>query len=134
MSVVGVKQPPRPTEVHSIPCSIDHDGPANVNSFFLVEDATPEEMTLSEAPLRAHFRGRFLEGEFVRLPEGCEGVCTSPGCAPMVDGQPLVVDRFHEVRSTFEGATVWQHDRQKGTDDPLHRALAWVELAAAIHD
>ena len=56
----------------------------------------------------------------------------SPGEVP----QELAgnVGKYHEVRGFFESATVWQHDREMGTDDPLHRALAWVELSSAIHD
>jgi hypothetical protein len=83
--------------------------------------------------LRAFFRGRGLEGEAVLLPDGCEGLVLEPGSVPLELAQ-AGVGRFYEVRHTFEAATVWQHDRDPGDDDPMHRALHWVNLAAAIHD
>ena len=77
------------------------------------------------------------------------------------------IGNFYEIRGTFSEATVWQHDRDVGTEDVLHvrwfgslctisscsnypfhffltlpplcllygqRALAWIDLAGAIHD
>lgn len=165
----GVRQPPTPVDVHLLPCSISHDGPAPVSSYFLLEDhhkqnsrdadASQEpspsldrtggvdalepavvsaSSSASEAqtlppPLRAYFRGRGLEGQAVPLPDNCEGLVLSPGAAPLALAQEDI-GRFYEVRHTFDAATVWQHDRDPGTDDPLHRALKWVDLASAIHD
>jgi hypothetical protein len=169
----GVRQPPTPVDVHLLPCSISHDGPAPVSSYFLLEDhqqhnsndadashessSSSDEKGGSEAlafadvsttastddseagalppapPLRAYFRGRGLEGQAVPLPDNCEGLVLTPGAAPL-DLAQADIGRFYEVRHTFNAATVWQHDRDPGSDDPLHRALKWVYLASAIHN
>lgn len=67
------------------------------------------------------------------LPEGCQGLYLGTGTVPF-ESAAAGVSKFHEIRGTFAEATVWQHDRDPGQDDPVHRALNWVELAAAIHD
>jgi hypothetical protein len=43
---LGALRPPnQAARVHALPCSIDHDGPAAVNTYFLCEPAKPGELT-----------------------------------------------------------------------------------------
>lgn len=63
-------------KLHSLPCQIDHNGPARVSSYFHVE---PTEDSLSASNLNINkkyessFRGRSLAGMTVKVPEGYEG-------------------------------------------------------------
>ena len=84
-----------------------------------------------DAPLRARFRGRLLEGRKVKLPEGCFGYNLEESTPP-VDGDQS--KRFLEVRSTFDSVTVWQHDRDPDDNDMMRRALRWIEISKALHD
>ena len=136
-TLIGARSsvPPFKTKVHALPCTIRHDGPAAVTTYFQVQDTgigSGASSAAAAAPLRAHFRGRALEGQQVAFPEGTVGMVLEEASAapPDVDSSK----RFMEIRSTFDGATVWQHDRDPGTDDVVHRTLEWMELAGAIHD
>ena len=67
-SAIGARQAPSAMAIHVLPCSIAHDGPANVSSFFLVEEVGYEEAKTTgsvNGSIRAHFRGRALEGEVI---------------------------------------------------------------------
>ena len=46
-----------------LPCAISHDGPAAISHFFLVEKAPETAGSANTAPMRAHFRGRAIEGQ-----------------------------------------------------------------------
>lgn len=65
----------------------------------------------------------------IKLPEDCEGVCLSAG-----EGFHETDGSFYEIKERFDEAIVWQHDRIEGVDDTVSRALAWIDLAASIHD
>lgn len=77
--LASVRQPTRGARVHALPCSIVHDGPAAVSTYFLpkrvaaggeegqMEAADGEEEKKEEdadgATYEAQFRGRNLKGE-----------------------------------------------------------------------
>jgi hypothetical protein len=134
MTSVGVKRHPRLINVNLLPCSISHDGPANVSSFFVVESDQERSAESDQEHLSAHFRGRLLEGQRIPLPDGNEGLLLNPQCPSMHVEDGHATGRFLEIRGTFDAVNVWVHDRNFGSDDPFQRALAWIELASAIHD
>ena len=56
-SNIVVPGPVQSTSVNALPCTVKHDGPANVSSGFEVEKVG------DSTTFNAHFRGRNLEGE-----------------------------------------------------------------------
>ncbi|KAI9138636.1 ribonuclease H2 non-catalytic subunit-domain-containing protein [Paraphysoderma sedebokerense] len=66
---------------HLLPCNIDHDGPAKVSSYFVVNEAKNETDLLNgesttqhtDKQYEASFRGRHLRGRNVPIPPGYQG-------------------------------------------------------------
>ena len=90
LSLEGV---PDPSTIHQLPCSIDYDGPAAVSTYFRVEDK----------PLRAHFRGRQLDGQRVALPADVQGAILKQGRAAPEDE----IDRLLKVDCQFKEIIYW---------------------------
>ena len=63
----------KPQDVHFLPFRIDYDGPAKVNSYFIVENLTTRDAQADPKTVVAAFRGRRLLGEKLELPAGSSG-------------------------------------------------------------
>jgi len=73
--------------------------------------------------LTASFRGRPLQGREVRMPEGYRG---------------YVVDKALQSRGTaatrgFDKFTYWNWDQIPGEEDPVVKAVQWIDISNAIH-
>ncbi|KAJ8405188.1 hypothetical protein AAFF_G00321790 [Aldrovandia affinis] len=118
-SVVQADKP----QVHLLPCEIEQDGPAEVSRYFTsaVKDRK-HEMSVS-------FRGRGLKGQEVSCPQAYTGLVLKEDHKPTTDQE----DRTVRVSSVFHHFTYWNLETQPTSDDAVVMAMAWPELAEAIH-
>ncbi|KAI1898650.1 hypothetical protein AGOR_G00074560 [Albula goreensis] len=118
----SVDQADRP-QVHLLPCEIEQDGPAEVSCYFTcaVKDRK-HEMSVS-------FRGRGLKGQEVSCPHGYTGLVLKEDHKPTTDQE----DRTVRVSSIFSRFTYWNLETPPNSDDVVVMAMAWPELAKAIH-
>uniref|UniRef100_A0A8C7H6S4 Ribonuclease H2, subunit C n=1 Tax=Oncorhynchus kisutch TaxID=8019 RepID=A0A8C7H6S4_ONCKI len=109
--------------VHLLPCEIEHDGPAEVSQFFTatIKDQKHEK-TVS-------FRGRGLKGQEVSCPQGYTGLVLREVNKSGSDQE----DRTVKVSSVFHKVTYWNLETSPNSDDGIVMAMAWPDLAEAIH-
>ncbi|KAG7464530.1 hypothetical protein MATL_G00166570 [Megalops atlanticus] len=118
-SVAGAEKP----DVHLLPCEIEHDGPAEVTRYFTaaLKDRKHEKSV--------SFRGRGLKGQEVSCPHGYTGLVLRENHKPTSDQE----DRTVRVSSVFHRFTYWNLDTPPTSDDGVVMAMAWPEIAEAIH-
>ncbi|XP_063046827.1 ribonuclease H2 subunit C [Engraulis encrasicolus] len=109
--------------VHLLPCEIEHDGPAEVSSYFTaaIKDRK-HELTVS-------FRGRGFKGQEANCPQGYTGLVLKQVEKPSSDQEDGVV----KVSSVFHNLTYWNLETPPTSDDGVVMAMGWPELAEAIH-
>ncbi|CAM9634830.1 unnamed protein product, partial [Heterosigma akashiwo] len=94
-SIIGVQRVEQTTPnvlIQHLPCKIHHDGPAEIDKYFLPGEESPDEkqhhQAISEdenAQQTAHissFRGRRLKGTDISLPDGVVGVVWKESIIP----------------------------------------------------
>lgn len=109
--------------VHMLPFEVEHNGEANVDQYF-----TPTIQTKNSEML-VSFRGRSLKGEEVTIPKGYVGLVLKEDHKPYSEEE----DRTVRIKSTFSTFTRWNLETSPNPDDSVMMALAWPELAEAIH-
>ncbi|KAG0152044.1 hypothetical protein CROQUDRAFT_650666 [Cronartium quercuum f. sp. fusiforme G11] len=72
------------TELHLMPFSISHHGPAKISTYFLPRPIVPVDQSSSSSQgcLEAAFRGRYIHGTPVSLPERYTGLLLSSSSTP----------------------------------------------------
>ena len=104
------------SKVHLLPCTINYNGPAPIDCYFI-----PEE-SLETKEITSNFRGRKLVGKEVKLPEERHG---------------YILESFNKnkitINSTFQSITVWEHDIQPDTQ-LLLQSLNWFDIADIVSD
>lgn len=75
------------------------------------------------------FRGRALKGQEVSCPHGYTGLVLKEDHKPTSDQE----DRTVRVESVFNRFTYWNLETPPTSDDGVVMAMAWPDLAAAIH-
>ncbi|XP_055594542.1 ribonuclease H2 subunit C [Uranotaenia lowii] len=113
-----------PPKLHYIPASIGGDGPAKVQEYFDSYTAEQEDKTLLNA-----LRGYPLRGKPFTLPEGCKGVIFQETQKPLSADD----ERSFSFAGAFDRFTYWNYDKIPSKNDPLEKALNWMELAAVLH-
>ncbi|XP_051716164.1 ribonuclease H2 subunit C [Ctenopharyngodon idella] len=118
----SLKQADKP-QIHLLPCEIEHDGPAEVFKYFnpTVKERK-QETTVS-------FRGRGLKGQELNCPQGYTGLVLKEVQKPASDQE----DRIVKVSSVFHNFTYWNLETRPTSDDGVVMAMAWPQLAEAIH-
>ncbi|XP_064622765.1 ribonuclease H2 subunit C-like [Lineus longissimus] len=111
-------------DVHLMPCEIEHDGEANVDDYLL-----PTVKDDGNGYLTAAFRGRPLKGEKYILPEGYTGIMTHEPRRPFVEDE----ERTFKISHQFNEFMYWNLDIPPNADDKLRKAMAWIDVAKAIH-
>ncbi|KAJ2807331.1 hypothetical protein H4R20_001324 [Coemansia guatemalensis] len=124
--------------LHLLPCSVDYDGSAKTNSYFV-------PVRKADDTYEANFRGRRLCGRRVVLPETFSGhVLGSVAASQSVERNNAFEEQFSELQCaedlelhTIEGfgeIVVWDHDRVPlASDDEFIGSLAWLDVATSIH-
>ena len=107
-------------EIQSIPCRIDHTGPADVSQYFHREK-------LSNGCEKATFRGRPLDGYSVKLPDGYK-MHLLKETQTAVDGQK----KTFEVHGSTDKVTVWNLDKEPSEKDAVRRAINWLQISEAL--
>ncbi|KJE91942.1 hypothetical protein CAOG_02989 [Capsaspora owczarzaki ATCC 30864] len=109
--------------MHSLPCSIDHNGPANISSYFLVESDTASGVHA------AKFRGRQLAGITAQVPSGLVGALLRESRPALTDQEARTLD----VAGQFREFTLWNLETPPTAQADMMRALHAIEVAAILH-
>ncbi|XP_041701827.1 ribonuclease H2 subunit C-like [Coregonus clupeaformis] len=75
------------------------------------------------------FRGRGLKGQEVSCPQGYTGLVLREVNKPGFDQE----DRTVKVSSVFHNVIYWNLETPPNSDDGIIMAMAWPDLAEAIH-
>ncbi|XP_016323151.1 ribonuclease H2 subunit C-like [Sinocyclocheilus anshuiensis] len=118
----SLKQADKP-QIHLLPCEIEHDGPAEVFKFF---NPTVKE---HKHETTVSFRGRGLKGQELHCPNGYTGLELKEVQKPASDQE----DRVVKVSSVFHHFTYWNLETPPTSDDGVVMAMAWPQLAEAMH-
>lgn len=126
-----IKRTNKETNVHVLPCKIHYTGECKVSEYFDVDE---ENKTV-------HFRGRFLQGRELTLPEKYKGYVleeTTPNIDSHSDEdddneqQPMT--RNVETIEQFNKINVWGHEQRVPCNSDPWLALAdWVQVASTLH-
>jgi hypothetical protein len=100
------------SSLHLLPCSIEHDGPTQVTSFFQVVEGEKENV--------AYFRGRELKGIKIAVPVGVQGLCVGD-CG---EGKWLVEGSFSETN-------FWEHDSRPDKSQ-IDEVNCWFDVAKSV--
>ncbi|XP_052901907.1 ribonuclease H2 subunit C-like [Anopheles moucheti] len=114
----------KPAKLQYIPATINGDGPANLEQFF-----TPYAEIQPDGTLRNALRGYPLQGKVTILPEGYTGVMFQETKRPLSADD----DRTLTFAGAFREFTYWNYDRIPSRNDPLAKALAWLQLSEVLH-
>ncbi|XP_011304801.1 ribonuclease H2 subunit C [Fopius arisanus] len=112
------------TVLHSIPCKIYGDTPANVSAFF-----TPYIRKSDEKHFDASFRGHPLQGRILTVPEGYKGLIFYEQKKPANPAD----DRKFVSTGGFSKFTYWNFDKLPSKNDAIVSALDWIDIAEAVH-
>ncbi|KAI9279230.1 ribonuclease H2, subunit C [Umbelopsis sp. AD052] len=120
----------QPQTVHLLPCQIDHNGPAQVSTYFVQTDGVDP---LNGGPCKiAAFRGRQLFGVTNRLPSELKGHVYSE--RRHSDDMEDETTANHDCIEIFDEFTVWKHDHAPDTkSDPFFVAMEWNNIATHLH-
>ena len=127
VEVMPPKEGAAGSQLHLLPCEIQHTGSAAVGRYFKPQASAEGE----PGSWQAAFRGRRLRGETVRPPAGYVG-------AVLQDTQQASVADDEERRwlhkSSFDVFTVWSHDDAVDTEDePVFKAMRFAGIADVLH-
>mmetsp|Transcript_7720 Transcript_7720/g.13557 ORF Transcript_7720/g.13557 Transcript_7720/m.13557 type:complete len:165 (-) Transcript_7720:95-589(-) len=130
----------RPAAIHHLPCKIAHDGPADVESYFRVEETEVSSSVCDEdgkpLPIKsATFRGRKLMGADVLLPEGMFGVVLEPRedfSHKRIRGEDQEAEQW-DCHAVFDRFTAWNYDQLPMHSDEIRRWSEWAGVASALH-
>jgi len=111
-----------PAEVQFVPCSIEHNGKANIESHF-TPYVTKDEQT---GTLTASFRGYPLVGKELELPKDYRGFV-------LQEGKAVTEQRTLRPVGEFESFKYWNWDREASAADKYQQAVGWLSLAQVIH-
>ncbi|XP_057311698.1 ribonuclease H2 subunit C-like [Hydractinia symbiolongicarpus] len=126
MSIINLKckKDIKQSNLHLMPCEIDHDDKANVSKYFL-------ESNIAETDQKsATFRGRLLTGKVISLPNGYQGVVVKEKGETFSDYQ----ERTIQVDKSFDKFTYWNLEIPPSRDDAMMKAFHWLDLAHVIHE
>jgi hypothetical protein len=98
--------------VHFMPCIIEYDGPAPVESYFSISETSGK--------LVSNFRGRRLVGQQVDLPPLCAGLIIEPSKKSSVT-----------IHGTFSKMFVWDHDVIPH-EEALSSSIEWLKIAHIV--
>jgi len=131
-------------KVNLLPVRIQYDGSMEIEKKHWNPECT------EDGKHKAYFRGRELEGNVVKVPEGFKGAVVRvtgdvlPTQRPTISQedddedeveQPVEETRIAQEIGTFDEVMVWNHDVPwDGAEDSYARGISeWMTFANAIH-
>ncbi|KAL7754411.1 hypothetical protein RI367_000392 [Sorochytrium milnesiophthora] len=137
MSEIDLANESPQARCHLLPCHIAHDGPAAVDTYFVVTEKPSAAGADSTTPTPvASFRGRRLMGNHIALPEGYRGFILAPSHNDSEEygGDEGSSTRKWTHRAQFSSLHCWGHDEVPSVfTDPLVNALDWCRLMQTLH-
>lgn len=118
--------------VHLMACEIEHDGEAQVASYFdtsVREEGTNPGVQNGEKALNASFRGRGLKGCVLNLPAGYTGYVMKEEKRPLTEEE----DRVMKATRKFSQFTYWNLETPPSNNDAIAKAMQWINIASALH-
>ena len=112
------------SNIHLLPCKIQHNGEAKVDEYF-----QSSIKGTSEGKLRVSFHGRILQGESIDVPDGYYGYVLTEDRKPVTDEE----DRCFKASNKFSKFTYWNLENTPSTNDKIKKAMQWVNISSAIH-
>ncbi|KXJ27137.1 ribonuclease H2 subunit C [Exaiptasia diaphana] len=110
--------------IHSLPCNIDHNGEANISTYF---DTTVRSTEQQE--LEASFRGRCLKGSTINVPVGYTGYVFKEERKPITDQEDRVLRATHK----FSQFNYWNLETLPSENDAMIKAMQWIDIASVLH-
>ncbi|XP_028408145.1 ribonuclease H2 subunit C-like [Dendronephthya gigantea] len=118
------------TNIHLLPCEIQHNGEANVDKYF---QCTVKDQDADQSPdqrrKEATFRGRILRGESLNVAEGYCGYILTEDRKPITEEE----DRNFKVSNKFSKFTYWNLEDTPCLNDKIRKAMQWLDISSAIH-
>lgn len=111
--------------VHLLPCSIAHNGPAPIKSFFLIKEE-------KDGTKISHIRGRELKGKTVTLPPQVVGLCVTQRANGDKGVASAHAGKVWTAENHFNSLTVWQHDLSPDLQF-IEDSMDWFQIAANVH-
>ncbi|CAB4022296.1 Ribonuclease H2 subunit C [Paramuricea clavata] len=124
LSSSSMKSASEVSNVHFLPCKIQHNGEAKVDEYF--------QCSIKGEPdgkQQVSFRGRILQGETMNVPEGYYGYVLTEDRKPVTDEE----DRSFKVSNKFSKFTYWNLEDTPSLNDKIKKAMQWVNISSAIH-
>lgn len=114
-------------QIQFIPATIEHNGPADINTYFtsFIKDREDKK-------LEGSLRGRPLDGEVVQVPKGSELLVLQAGQGDGLGGERNEAKVLRVIKRTNQ-FSYWNYDRAPSNQDNLQQALQWTELAEVLH-
>jgi ribonuclease H2 subunit C len=115
------------SRVHLLPCNINYDGPADINSYF-ISKIKNIKISNGSHTLNSHIRGRQLKGKEIILPKGCAGlICSNRSDSSNEDN----TDETWISESHFGSFISWQHDVEP--DIPYFKDfISWFDISRSV--
>jgi len=132
ISQAAISSCPESNRVHLMACEIEHDGEAQVASYFdtsVREEGTKPGVEHGEKALSASFRGRSLKGCVLNLPAGYTGYVMKEEKRPFTEEEDRVLKATHK----FSQFTYWNLETPPSNNDSITKALQWINIASALH-
>ncbi|KAI8806448.1 ribonuclease H2, subunit C [Cladochytrium replicatum] len=133
------RTPAQAPRIHQLPCEIDCDGPANVSTYFVMnnqQEAGSEntELSSSSKNATASFRGRYLVGSTMVIPEGYTGVLFKEGGAVVeTDNTDTPRSNRWDAQGKFREFMVWEHDAKPRVGEGVMNVPNWIQFASELH-
>ena len=128
-------------ELQFIPAEIRHNGPAEIKTYFgnfIVakrEDSSPEGLEGDKSTkLEATLRGRPLDGEIIKMPEGFKAVVFQAGGETALGGDSAEKTETMRAIKKLDRFTYWNYDKRPSKEDKFRQALQFVDLAKVMHE
>jgi hypothetical protein len=118
--------------LHLLPCSIEYDGTAPIDSFFKITED-------KKGNLKSHFRGRELKGKNLLI-DPSSSVLPDADAAnpPLKKSKPViglcVGDKGNKnwiVEGSFTSINVWEHDTSPDLSQ-MEECLGWFSTADCV--
>lgn len=115
------------SRIHLLPCNINYDGPADINSYFIskIKNVTNSN---GSSTLNAHIRGRELKGKEIILPKECVGlICVNGSDSCNEDN----IDNKWISEGHFGSFISWQHDVEPD-EQHIKEFISWFDISRSV--